>query len=82
MKDHKLYLLNKDKKRWLENRRTKEKKIEIEKINNTNKAPMECLEYMQRIRDTNVRAQLRKIEEELVEKVVPAWKRRPYSVMG
>jgi len=64
-------LVDRNKEKWINNHRTREKKVEIESIKDE-KEVMECITYMKKIRETNVRTQkpqLRKIEEELVEKI-------------
>lgn len=71
LQDYKLYLVNGDKDKWIDNHRTKQKKVEIENIKEE-KEMMDCITYMRRIKETNLRTQkplLRKIEEELIDKV-------------
>lgn len=82
-KSKKLYLIGLDSNKWIGNHRTREKKEEVEKIINQ-KDQLDSIVYMQKIRDTNIRAQkaqLKKIEEELIEKMGPRWRKRPHSVM-
>lgn len=82
-KSKKLYLIGIDNNKWIGNHRTREKKEEVEKIINQ-KDQLDSITYMQKIRDTNIRAQrsqLKRIEEELIEKMGSRWKKRPYSVM-
>ena len=71
LQDYRLQLVDRNKEKWINNHRTREKKVEIESIKDE-KEVMECITYMKKIRETNVRTQkpqLRKIEEELVEKI-------------
>jgi len=71
LRDYRLHLVNGDKGRWVDNRRTKEKKVEIENIK-YEKEMMDCVAFMRKIREINIRTQkpqLRKIEEELLENI-------------
>ncbi len=84
LSDYRRQLVFKEQEKWIDYHRTVKKKKEIEQINNEKEVPS-YIQYIRRIIEINPqtqKAQLRRIEEELIEKRAIAKKKRPDSVGG
>ena len=86
LSDYRRQLVFKDQEKWIDYHRTVKKKKEIEQINNEKEIPS-YIQYIRRIIEINPqtqKAQLRKIEEELIEKRAIAnqkLKRKPENIV-